>query len=152
MPPTEGAEEVLRDHYPGLAPHLLAPFFDVVTFARELCSGDLEKFLILLSAALRAFSDRGRRLPAPGKTACSPQPFDLSRGTNIRSISDSLVIPRETVRRKVAELEAAGLLERREREIFCTLHTIELLQGVWNRLAKLAERNYRTVSQLQDRG
>lgn len=35
-----------------------------------------------------------------------------SRGTNVRSLADSLGLPRETVRRKVNSLVAAGWIEK----------------------------------------
>jgi len=80
---------------------------------RRTFDGDLDLFLVLAVIGDRTFSQRHADPSVDFDTfqqgsARPTQPLDI----NIRSIADYSGIPRETVRRKIAELEAKGWVQR----------------------------------------
>jgi hypothetical protein len=105
------AEELLVAWFPQVAGPVFEALLDLLVEARAE-AGDLESFVILLTAILRtcrasAFAElRGDQLLC-GEIGQLPTLW-----TNVRSIADSTGIPRETVRRKVNAMIDAGLLLR----------------------------------------
>lgn len=80
---------------------------------RKTFDGDLDLFLVLAVIGDRTFSKRHADPSIDFETfqqgsAKPTQPLDI----NIRSIADYSGIPRETVRRKITELEAKGWVQR----------------------------------------
>jgi DNA-binding Lrp family transcriptional regulator len=75
-------------------------------------------------------------------------PVFPSLGTNVRSISDSIGVPRETVRRKVRELIAAGWIDRKGADLRFTALAYQQLAGARVAIEHLAIRNFEVVSEL----
>jgi hypothetical protein len=103
---------LLEENYPSVASDLLRPLLTVFTAARDVCEGDVDKFLILLAVGMRTsqhpeFKALGHTQILSGETPVLP-----SLGTNIRSIAASVGVPKESTRRKLAELVEAGWLVR----------------------------------------
>ena len=93
---------------PPLSDELVPPFLDLLQTLRSICGGDLEKNIILLAIAERMIAHPDfRALTSEQRVEGRTPPFP-TRGVNIRSIADSSGIPRETVRRKVADLLRLG--------------------------------------------
>ncbi|WP_206211855.1 helix-turn-helix domain-containing protein [Wenzhouxiangella sp. XN24] len=86
-------------------------FTELLIALRREFGGDLDRMLVMGVIGLRTLPRRrveGRSYTEfqAGQFAAQAMPI------NVQSIADTTGIPRETVRRKVAELEAAGLVER----------------------------------------
>jgi hypothetical protein len=103
---------LIRQAYPRLAKDLLRPLLAVLGTARGICQGDTQKSEILMLIAMRSVEHPDFGKLSYETVAAGTASAYGSLGTNIRSIADSSGIPRETVRRKVAELTAAGLVKR----------------------------------------
>jgi hypothetical protein len=102
----------LQENYPSVANGLLRPIVHVFSAARAVCDGDLDKFLMLLVIAMRTtehpdFKHLTHSQIMTGEPAVLP-----SLGANIRSVAASLGIPKETARRKLADMVDAGWLVR----------------------------------------
>lgn len=103
-----------------LCDDLVGPFLEALETLRNLCDGDLEKNVILLAIAVRAVAEpEFRALTLEERLSGSRQVLP-SRGVNVRSIADSSGIPRETVRRKVAELIEDGWIAQSDRNLHFT--------------------------------
>jgi hypothetical protein len=114
--------------------------------AREACGGDIDKFLILLTVAIRAaghhkFAEAARTTRRTGGTR---EAFP-TLGLKIQSVADSIGAPKETVRRKVAELAEAGWIERREHQLHLTPQAYKALTPVRERMHAQVARDYQTV-------
>ena len=95
-----------------MAADVLDPLVRFLHIARRTCDGDADKFLVLTVIALRTTQHPDFRLMTPEQIATGQAPILPSLGVNIRSIAESLDIPKETVRRKVQDLVAAGWIVR----------------------------------------
>lgn len=131
---------LLAELYPKVACDLLQPLTELLSAARHLCGGDLEKFLIMLVVGVRtaehpAFKKFSQADLQAGKVLVMP-----SLGTNMRSIADSIGIPRETTRRKLAELYEAGWLVRAGRDIRFTAKGYQELAPVREKIEAMALR------------
>ena len=71
-----------------------------------------------------------------------------SRGVNIRSIAESTGLPKESTRRKVTELAAAGWIERRRNALFLTAEGYRQLQPTRENLWAFAARGHEIVEAL----
>jgi hypothetical protein len=92
---------------------------------RDAGDGDLERFAIYL-AVVSAGAGRHTRDPEIRKAyADAPLPDDMRTPVSRRAIAASLGIPRETVRRKVAELIAMGDLTERDGGVVATAPVLE---------------------------
>ena len=112
MSTPESVASLIRGNYSAVAKDLVAPFVDLLALARTVFGGDLDKLLIVLVVALRTAEDPkvgAVRLEdaLSGRLEVYP-----SLRTNVRSIAESTGVPRETVRRKVADLVAVGWIRR----------------------------------------
>lgn len=103
---------LLADRFPKVAADLLDPLVRLLHAGRAFCGGDADKFLVLTVVALRTSQHPQFRAATPQLIAAGMMPVLPSLGVNIRSIAESLGIPKETVRRKVQELVADGLVVR----------------------------------------
>lgn len=137
--------ELVTANYALVARDLLNPMLELLRLSR-LCTGDAESFLILLVIAVRVAEDPQFR--AASVEDLVPLAELPSRGTNIRSIAASLDMPKETVRRKVAELAEAGWVVRREGELTLSGRVFTDLANLKRSLEELAARNYLTVHEL----
>ena len=86
--------DLLAANFEDIAPDLVSRLVEVLSQGRQ-AFGDLDRVLILLVICERS-KLRGPR----------------AGWTNIRSIAESTGLPRETVRRKVAQLAEEGLISR----------------------------------------
>jgi hypothetical protein len=107
-----GHDELTR-HFGRIWPVHVEAFTQLLIVLREQFGGDLDRMLVLAVIGLRTLP--ARRVDGlsyaefqAGQTVQQPSPI------NVQSIAESSGIPRETVRRKVRELEAAGWIVRRD--------------------------------------
>jgi DNA-binding IclR family transcriptional regulator len=71
-----------------------------------------------------------------------------SLGTNVRSVAESIGVPKETVRRKVGQLAQAGWIARQGNELRFTALAYQQLAGVRVTIEQLAVRNFEVVAEL----
>ena len=148
-PPRGGALlALLRQPYPRLAKELLRPLLAVLASARSICDGDSQKSEILLLIAMRSVEHPDFVKLSYETIAAGEAPVYRSLGTNIRSIADSAGIPRETVRRKVAELAAAGLVIRDGNALSLAPAASLAIGPLRDCLLRLAAANFELVSTL----
>lgn len=102
----------LRENYPAIVKELLGPLVEMLQAAHEVCDGDLEKFLILMLIALRTVEHRDFAQLDFAGISRGAVPVLPSLYSNVRSISETSRIPKETVRRKVAMLVKDGWVRR----------------------------------------
>lgn len=101
----------LRAVWPILAKDVLASTLQCLSAAREAGGGDVDLFLIMLLVALRTAQTEGFQKLTIEEIAAGQVGALPSLTTNVRSIADSLRMPRETARRKVALLIEMGWIE-----------------------------------------
>lgn len=128
----------LRENYPRVASELLRPLLNVFTAAREVCDGDVDKFLILLVLGMRMtehpeFKRLSNTRILAGEPAVLP-----SLGTNTRSIAASVGIPKETARRKLGELVDSGWLVRQHWDFRVTAKGYAALEPIRSRIQAMA--------------
>lgn len=103
---------LLRRDYSYLAKDFIGPMLELFSVGRATCGGDLDRLFIVLVVAMRTAEDRrvlDLDLDDVLRGAVDVYP---SLSTNVRSISDSTGIPKESVRRKVAALVEEGWIHR----------------------------------------
>lgn len=150
MPTTSSSElkpltDLVSANCAHVARDVLNPVLELLRLSR-LCTGDAESFLILLVIAVRASEDpRFRSSSVEELQQMAELP---TRGTNLRSIAASLDMPRETVRRKVAELTDAGWVVRHEGDLTLSGRVFSDLARLRLSLEELTARNYLTVRDL----
>ena len=135
-------------NYPALADSLLAPLIDLLSRARQSCGGDAEKFLIVLVIAIRTtghadFATFTSEQLASGEPAVFP-----NLGINVRSIAESIDAPRETVRRKVGELERDGWIVRQDGGLHLTGLALQGLTSPRQGLHAMVAAHYEIVDKL----
>ena len=151
MSAPESVSALLRGNYASVAKELVAPWVDLLALARPIFGGDLDKLLIVLVVALRTAEDpklAGIRLEDVLSGDVETYP---SLRTNVRSIADSTGVPRETVRRKVADLVAAGWISRDGDALSYTPEASRALTPVREAMIDAAVRLNAAVSALQER-
>lgn len=142
---------ILQENYPRVASELLRPLLNLFTSAREVCDGDVDKFLILLAIAMRTTEHpEFKALSHQGLLAGEPEVLP-SLGTNIRSIAASVAIPKETARRKLADLVEAGWLVRQGWDFRMTAKCYAALEPVRLRLQSMALSYHDLLSELLGR-
>jgi hypothetical protein len=141
---------LLDAHYPAVAADLLIPLLDLIQTSRRACVGDLDKFLVLLVVAVRtAQHPQFVAMDNAQLEACAFEALP-NLGINARSIAESVEIPKETVRRKVAELIEAGWLMRRGNDLHLTGYACQALKPVRDQVLSQATRNFDTAAALVD--
>ena len=141
--PTGAARQgLITEQYPQVAGGLLNPLLDLLGESRGAFDGDLDKFLVFLVIAVRtaqhpAFRRLSHDQLMSGEIAVFP-----SLGTNVRSIAASIGVPRESVRRKVAQLIARGWVCRRGSDLFVTAQAYRQMVPVRDRIERLALRYF----------
>jgi hypothetical protein len=141
----------LDREFNALATDILAPLIDLLIVSRRYFAGDVDKFLLMLVVGVR--------------TSADPRFLDLSEaersdgdtslpglGTNVRSMAASLDMPRESVRRKVAEMIDAGWLAWEDRKLHLTARAYRELAPVREALKRLTLTNYKALSPLLSAG
>ena len=117
----------VAESYPVIAHDLLRPLLDLFSVSRELCGGDADKFLVMLVVANRTTEHKLFASYSQSQLLSGEVPIFPGLGTNVRSISESIRAPRETVRRKVGELIKAGWIARQGTDLFFTATAYQAL-------------------------
>jgi hypothetical protein len=140
--------QLAAESYQRIAHELMAPLLEMIQVARAECGGDLDKYLVLL--AIGARTTRHRRF-----IEAEPDEFISGRiavlpgfGAYAQSIAASIGMPKETARRKIAEMVAAGWLVRHDRRLYLTAKCYTELSPLRDHLTQLAVANYRTLDRL----
>jgi hypothetical protein len=138
----------LREAYPSVAKELLRALVPLLARVRGLAEGDARKSEILLLVALRSiehpdFAKLDYEAIVAGQASSCP-----SLGTNVRSIADSAGLPRETVRRKIAQLTAAGLITGNGNSLSLSPAACLAIARLIEDMLKLAVLNHELVSRL----
>jgi hypothetical protein len=139
---------LVEDSYPVIAKDLLNPLLELLLLSRDYCGGDVDKFLVLLVVGIRttehkAFAGYSQAELLSGDIAVFP-----GLGTNVRSIAASTGIPKETVRRKVAELVEAGWFAREGHNLYFTARAYQVLAPVREAVERLAVHYHDVVAGL----
>lgn len=130
---------------------LLAPLLGLLEVSRATLDGDLDKALIILLVAQRT---------AQHPDAASVRLEDVMSGrvtrypslrTNVRSISEATGIPRETVRRKVADLLARGWIVREGDDLAYTPAASRAMEPVREAMFETAARMHAAVAALLEK-
>ncbi len=142
-------EALLRERYPIVASRMLAAFIELLSQARR-DHGDLDRLMILLSLANRAYGD-----PAVAKALLRADAAALPEGmqpraTNTLSLAQTLGLPKETVRRKLNELIDCGLAERRSDGVAITLSAVKHLAGPRDWFIRMAAVHYERIDELRE--
>ena len=133
---------------PGVARGLIAPLLDFLCLSRTAFAGDIEKLLILMVITARTAEHPDFvALGSDALSADRTEPLP-SLGTNIRSIAESLEIPRETVRRKVGELTDDGFIVRHNRTLRLATNALRRLEPLRRAIQTIAVRDYHLVQEL----
>jgi CRP-like cAMP-binding protein len=140
--------DLVAENYPVVARSLLRPLLDLLSLSREACGGDVDKFLIMLVVAIRTTEHRLFATYSQAQLLSGEVPVFPTLGTNIRSVAESLGAPKETVRRKVAELAEAGWIDRQGNELRFTALAYQKLAGVRTAIEQLAVCNFEVVAGL----
>jgi hypothetical protein len=138
-------------NYPTIAESLLRPLLELLSVSREVCGGDMDKFLIMVVVAIRTtqhplFASYSQERLLSGEIPVFP-----TLGTNIRSVADSIGAPRETMRRKVGELADAGWIIRHDNELRFTALAYQQLASVRVAIERLAVSNFEVIADLMHR-
>lgn len=144
----EALLRLVATQYPKAALRLLRPLVDLLCTGREACGGDFDKFLIMLAVAIRTTEHPLFATFSQEDLLGGAIPVFPTLGTNVRSVADSLGLPKETVRRKVAELIDAGWIARHDNELRFTDHAYRELAGARVGIERLAVRNFEVVADL----
>lgn len=143
---------VLAHHEPVATKRLLQPFVRLISISREACGGDADKFMILLTVAIRTTEHPEFACLTPERLANGESPRLPTLGLNMRSIAESMAMPRETTRRKVTELVNAGWLAREGASVQLTAMGYQELAPVRQGLRTLAASYWEIVSELLSGG
>jgi DNA-binding MarR family transcriptional regulator len=136
---------LLDRHYPRVARDLLGPLIGLLSAARVACSDDLDKLLILLVVVVRTAEHPSfEHLTTEQLTSGEFRVFP-SLGTNMRSIAESTGMPRESVRRKVADLIAKGWIARDGNDLQLTVQAFRELAPLREGLKIVAARHAEAV-------
>lgn len=97
--------------------HIVSTFIQRSDHARrQLFDGDIDQAIVSLMVSIAALDHR-RRVPEFRNTHGDLRPvvgIEGQRGVNAQSIAEETGIPRETVRRKLRELEARGAVVKKD--------------------------------------
>ncbi len=120
-----------------------------MNLGRGVCGGDMNKFLIISAVAVRTtmhreFSRRSQEELLSGTISVLP-----TLRTTIRSITQMIGLPKETVRRKVSELADAGWLAREEGRIYLTALAYQKLTPAREQIEVLAAHYHDVVADLR---
>lgn len=91
-----------------LVDDLVGPALRFLEIHLRILKGDLQKHVILLAIAERSLAHPAHRAQSEAERMSDDTPPFPTRGVNVGSIAETSGIPRETVRRKVAQLVEAG--------------------------------------------
>jgi CRP-like cAMP-binding protein len=144
----EALRNLVAENYPAIVSGLLRPLIRLLSLSREACGGDVDKFLIVLVIAIRTTEHANFATYSQAQLLSGELPIFPTLGTNVRSIAESIGVPRETVRRKVGELVSSGWVARVGNELRYTALAYQQLAGVGVAIEDLAVSNFETVADL----
>jgi hypothetical protein len=124
---------------PPISDHLVGPFLELLETLRAVCHGDIDKNIILLSIAVRTVRHPEFGRITDAQRLSGEHPAFPNIGANGRSIAESSGMARETVRRKVAELIAAGWIGQSGRNLHYTAEGYRALTPAREALVRTAE-------------
>jgi hypothetical protein len=138
----------LAEKYPAVAGDLLGPLLDILILSRDLCGGDLDKFLVLLAIGMRTVAHPGFANAQQGTLLSGELPIFPTLGINTRSVAESLRIPKETTRRKVAELIELGWVHRSAHHLHFTAKAYKTLAPIRVEIERAALKYYKAINAL----
>ena len=127
------------------APALLEPLFDLVRVMRKIGDGDIDKLLIMSVVGLRTLAHPVFKT-RPHQQVLAEETLIPTLGVNSRSLAETLPIARETVRRKVSELIAAGWLVRQGHNLHITVLAVREMEPFRAEMHRLAAAYFELVS------
>jgi hypothetical protein len=134
----------LRLQNPQFETTLLSPLLSYLLTAREVAGGDLDRNIILLMIAIRAVEHPQFSMMMDAERRGDALQFP-SRGLNAHSIAESTGIPRETVRRKLADLVRSGWIARDGTQLHFTMKGWDALAAIREARERLAIKYYELV-------
>jgi hypothetical protein len=146
LPDSRAAD--LRENYPRVASDLLRPLLNVFSAARDVCDGDVDKFLILLVLGMRITEHPEFKQLTHSQIMAGEPGMLPSLGTNTRSIAASVGIPKETARRKLAELVDCGWLVRQHWDFRLTVEGYTALDPIRTRIQAMALNHHDLMAEL----
>ena len=141
---------LVRENYSHISAELLEPLLDFLATASQVSDGDMDRLMIMIAVGLRSIAHpmfkhrKMRELIGTGELI-------PTLGINSRSISDSLPLARETVRRKVVWLIENGWLRRERGHLHMTEASLVALRPVRAKIQEMAVANYQAVAELSRR-
>jgi hypothetical protein len=130
---------------------MIGGLVELLGLIRHEFDGDLDRWLVFAAVVLRTVSAPGFRSIPLARYIEGEFPPEAACATNARSIAESLQIPRETVRRKVNELLARGLIRRGAAGLTLSAQGARDLTPLRDATIRLAARYYKAVCVLKDR-
>jgi hypothetical protein len=147
-----GRRRLLDEVHPRVAYDLLHPLTELLSVARDFCGADLDKFLIILAIGVRTAGHPAFKGLSQADLLAGRAPVLPSLGTNIASIAASVGMPKETARRKLAELYETGWFARAGGDIRLTAKGYQDLAPVRERIQALALRYAGLIEAVVTRG
>jgi len=126
------------------------PLSRFLRLARDLSGGDLDKALVMVEIILRAHQHPGYRRVRPDQLEAGAEVAFPSLGANVRSLAEVTGIPRESVRRKVLELIAAGWVVRDGRKLRYSLEGYHAIAPAREAMYRMYARAYQVVGAMLD--
>jgi hypothetical protein len=145
------AETTIRAHYGEVAPTMVGGLVELLGLIRHEFDGDLDRWLVFATVVLRTVSAPSFRSIPLARFIDGELPPESACATNARSIAESLQIPRETVRRKVNELLAQGLIQRTSAGLTLSAQGAQDMKPLRDAIISLAARYYKAICVLKDR-
>lgn len=107
-------QEVLRQHFGRIWPIHVQGFTELLIALRRHFRGDLDLMLVLAVIGSRTLPSRRVDGLSYADFANDQRLDTVASPINLQSVAECSGIPRETVRRKVRDLETMGWVDRRE--------------------------------------
>jgi DNA-binding transcriptional MocR family regulator len=117
--------------------------------SRESFAGDMDKAIIALAVGVRTAEHPDAAQLTQAQLASGDVEILPGLGSNVRSLADSLGMPRETVRRKVQEMVADGFLVRRQRKLYFTAQGYRRLAAPLEAYVRMVVIHHQVVSSLE---
>jgi hypothetical protein len=112
----QAALQIVQDRFSHIQPIWVEQHLGVLIALRAEFGADIDKCIILGLIGQRMMQVNGGPTVDYDRMLNGENPAIYQRFTNIESLAEASGIPRETVRRKVRELEAKGWLKRNQRD------------------------------------
>lgn len=140
---------LVAECYPRIARDLLRPLLGLFSHCLIVCDNDITKFMIMLAVALRTTMHRDFMTRTQGELLSGEVPVFPSLPISVRSVGETLGLPKETIRRKVMELANDGWLVREHGRLYFTSAAYRQLSPAREQIEELAARYYEVVAALK---